>query len=220
MSKNQPDLPTSISDLNIKEQAVCDAYLRAGGAMNMSQAYATQFKGKGCAFRFFRRKQISAYIAAHQRAASERTGVSVDRTLRETASIAHSNIKDVYKHIKFDDNGHVDLSEVPDWVAAAIDSVKVVSRTVTVVVPKDPDDEESEEYTREEQRPYVEVKMLNKSFALDMMFKVLGAYKKDGSNPHVDDALAALVKAIGEQGLPKPGQIKPPEGHEVTSTVH
>ena len=217
MSTKKTDLPTTETTLNLKEQAVCDAYLRAGGAMNMSQAYATQFKGKGCAFRFFRRKPISAYIAAHQRAASERTGVSVDRSLREAACVAHSNIKDVYKHVKFDENGHVDLSEIPDWVSAAIDSVKVVSRTVTVVVPKDPDDEDSKEYTREEHRPFVEVKMLNKSFALDMMFKVLGAYKKDGSNPHVDDALAALVKAIGEQGMPKPGQIRPPEGHEAGS---
>jgi len=132
-----------------------------------------------------------------------------------------ANIKDAYSAIKISEEGMVDMSDVPDWVAAAIASVKVITRKVTVKVhEKDPEDEDDEDRYEEHQVLVPEVKLHSKTFALDMMFKTLGTYKKDGSNPHVDDALAALVKAIGDNGLPKPVEIKPPPGQGVGESIH
>ena len=197
ISTIEEDRPTSETTLNPKEQRVCDEFLRAGGAMSMREAYATEFQGRGCPYKFFRREPVSAYIASHQRAAADRTGVSIDRTLKEVAALAFSNIKDLNLGKTLDLDGNIDLSGVPDYVAAAIQSIEVTTKTVG-------------QGRKRISTHVTKIRFYSKIHAQDMLFKVLGAYKKDGSNPHVDDALAALVKAIGDRGLPKPGEIVPP----------
>jgi phage terminase small subunit len=118
-----------------------------------------QLADRAC--RFKRRPEVQAYLEERRKNLSEATGIRVEQIARELSLIAFGNLKSL-----FDENGKlIDISKLPDDVAAFISSVEV----------------EAEFSGRGESRVHVgdvlKVKTWNKVESLEKLAKLLGFLK-------------------------------------------
>jgi phage terminase small subunit len=120
-----------------KQQRFVEAYLKTG---NAAEAYRTAYRSKGSAkrcadeaYRLLQHPDISRIVEQAEKRkeqsiarAMDRYAITPERILGELARIGLSDIRDM-----FDDNGNLRrLNELSDDAAAAVASVKVVTRNV------------------------------------------------------------------------------------------
>jgi len=134
-------------DLNATQAAI-----RAGYSKRSSSAIANETLAK---------PEIKAAIAEAMEKRGKRVGIDQDRTLLEIGRLAFSDVRQL-----FEGNRLKSVHELDDHTAAAVASVKVVTRPTGV--------EGEVEYVHE-------IKLWPKAPALDMAGRHIGLFEKDNS---------------------------------------
>lgn len=111
--------------LNPKQQRFCDEYLID---RNATRAYRVAYNAKDTVAgangaRLLNNAKIRAVLDAAIQAQQERTEITADKTLRETAALAFSDIRKLFE----EDGKFKDLQDLDDDTAAALASVDVVT---------------------------------------------------------------------------------------------
>lgn len=154
-----------VSELTDKQQTLCEEYIvdldikQAAKRANISYGYARQLLTKS---------NILSEIKKLKAERSRRTEITADAVVLELAKLAFSNIKR-YLDIEGDEVYFKDLTNVTDEEAAAIESVKVMKKTIKGKGEKD-DDVEIQT---------IQYKLHSKLDALEQLGKHLGIFQKD-----------------------------------------
>jgi phage terminase small subunit len=127
---------------------------------------------------------VVAAIKKAQEARMGRTKITADAVLRETASLAFSDIRKLFRPEDFE---MIPPTELPDDVAPAITSVKK-----KVMSLPGGGEVTTWEYT-----------FYDKTKALEKLFRHLGLYN-DTNTLEIGDKLASLLKVIDGKGVPTP----------------
>jgi len=140
------------------------AYMDAGYQCNSSSsasAAASKLNGN---------PEVIAYMTERRREVQERTNITMERTLKELARIAYSDLREV---MSWDRDGvaFVPSTDLTQDQAAAIQVVKSRRR-----IRRDKDDEGETETIE------MEVRMHSKLEALEKLAKVQGLYQADRTN--------------------------------------
>lgn len=157
--------------LSDKQQRFCEEYiidlnatqaaLRAGYCAKTVNPQGSQNLAK---------LSIQAEIQRLKDIRAKRLQISQDNVLKELSCLAFSNIKS-FMDIEDDEVYFKDLSSIPDDITAAIESVKVMKKTIK---GKKEDDDDIELST-------IQFKLCSKLNALEQVGKHLGLYEKDNS---------------------------------------
>lgn len=104
--------------------------------------------------------KVSQRVDELRKKVDEKFDISAERLLKEQAAIALFDFRRLFG----DDGKLLKPSEMPDDVAAAVSSVKVMTKRIG-----------------EEEEVITELKLWNKNTSLDSLFKNKGLYEKDNS---------------------------------------
>ncbi len=165
--------------LTPKQEAFALAYLEAGNASEAyRQAYnvtsATPKSVNEAASKLLKNAKVAARIAAIQGEAASKVTLSLERTLRQVASIAYVDPRRL-----FDAKGALlQPKDWPDDIAAAVASIEV---------------------TREGS---IKVKLWDKNSALDKAMKHQGLFELD--NKQKTDPIAEAIAQIAANNIPLP----------------
>ncbi len=149
--------PTPLQDHFCKEYVI---------DLNGARAYREVYKcsdkaAESGASRTLRIAKVKARIRELRKGLEKKTGISAERVINEYAKVAFANVKSVLSK----DNEILDISQLPDEIAAAVESIQSDIRH---------DSGDSEGYTEK-----VKVKFHSKLGALSDLGKHLGIFKKD-----------------------------------------
>jgi len=140
------------------------AYMDAGYQCNSSSS------ASAAASKLNANPEVIAYMTERRREVQERTNITMERTLKELARIAYSDLREV---MSWDRDGvaFVPSTDLTQDQAAAIQVVKSRRR-----IRRDKDDEGETETIE------MEVRMHSKLEALEKLAKVQGLYQADRTN--------------------------------------
>ncbi len=149
--------------LTPKQEKFCREYVVD---FNATRAYKDVYKcsdevANASGPRLLGKVSIQARIADLQKDLQKATGINAERVINEYAKVAFANIKSVLT----EGNEIKDISQLPDEIAAAVESIQSDIRH---------DSGDSEGYTEK-----VKVKFHSKLGALSDLGKHLGIFKKD-----------------------------------------
>lgn len=172
--------------LTPKRERFCQEYMID---LNATRAYKDVYKcsdkvANASGPRLLGNVSIQARITELRKGLEIKTGVSAERVINELAKVAFANIKSVLG----EKNEIKDISQLPDEIAAAVESVQSDIRH---------DSGDSEGYTEK-----VRVKLYSKLNALNDLGKHLGIFKKDNEQkpiPPVIVVFGAKLKDDPEQ---------------------
>lgn len=191
----KPKAPARPKDcISAKDQAFADLY-RAGPPelrgnstacykhLNPACSYDTA-RANGCTT--LAKASIQAYLLAKRNAISDNADLTEERIMREVGRVAMSDVREI-----FTEQGNLKrIDQLPDDIAAAVSSVKVVTRG-----KKTADGDDEVEYVHE-------IKLADKGPALDKLMKWKGLYSEDNKqrSPLADlppETLLQLVARLG-----------------------
>ncbi len=134
--------------------------------LNGARAYREVYKcsdkaAESGASRMLRIAKVKARIRELRKGLEKKTGISAERVINEYAKVAFANVKSILSK----DNEIKDISQLPDEIAAAVESIQSDIRH---------DSGDSEGYTEK-----VKVKFYSKLIALGDLGRHLGIFEKD-----------------------------------------
>jgi len=166
--------------LTPKQEKFCNEYLID---LNATQAAIRSGYSKKTANRIgpenLSKPVIAVHIADLREKLQEATGITPESVIREIAKVGFSNIKAFLE----EGNSITDISELPDDVAAAVESIQSDIRH---------DGGDSEGYTEK-----VKLKLHSKLSALNDLGKHLGIFEKDNSQKK--ESLADFLRAFRDE---------------------
>lgn len=165
------------------------AAIRAGYAAESAHVQASRLMG---------RPEILSHIAELRAELAKRTGISVERVLKEYEKLAFSNMQD---YIRVAGNGlaYIDLSKLTRDQAAAIAQVDLDEDTLAVVPDEDSEDDlDTVRLVRK-----VKLKLADKKGALDSIAKHLGMFqeKVEHTGPGGKGPIQVIIRSVLD---PKP----------------
>ena len=168
-----------MSDLTQKQQRFVDEYLVD---LNATQAairagYSQTTAGQQ-GFELLKKPEIQSAITERRLAIQEATHVTQERIIKEIAALAFSDMRAMFAP----DGSLLPVHSLPDSIAAAVSSIKVVTKRVPGTDPV-------------EVEHVSEIKLWDKNSAADKLMRHLGLYEQD--NKQKSDPLAELLNAIG-----------------------
>jgi len=184
--------------LTILQQRFVDV-LFAMSEPNQRKAYMQVYKNTKrpevadvCACQALKRPKVAAYLQSLRDKATERTGITAAKVIKELAKIGFSNIED---YLTVDEDGETHLKnfdEIERATLAAIESIKI-----SITNNKD----ESRTYTT------TQFKLCSKLHALEQLGKHFGIYQKD--NEQKAQTIFDILAIVGING----------NGHEGTKAI-
>lgn len=155
-----------VVDLNGKKAAIRAGYAEGSAHVTASRLLADP--------------KVQARIAELQQALAAKTGITVERVLREYEKLAFSNMHD-YITVQDDGLAYLDLSKLTRDQAAAIAHFTVEEEDVRLYEPDDEDEEGAS--TRIRAPRTVKIKLADKKGALDSIAKHLGMFLDKEQSP-------------------------------------
>lgn len=167
-----------------RQDRFCKEYvIDLNGARAYQEVYKCSDKAaESGASRMLRIVKVKARIRELRKRLEKKTGISAERVINEYAKVAFANIKSVLS----ENNEIVDISKVPDEIAAAVESIQSDIRH---------DSGDSEGYTEK-----VKVKFYSKLGALSDLGKHLGIFEKDNEQ---GKAIAPQIIVFGTPSTKK-----------------
>lgn len=162
MAKDKDKTAKKAGKLTPKQGRFCQEYVIDLNATQAAiRAGYSKKTARSAGQRMLTNVDIQERIARRQKVLEVKTGVRAERVINELARVAFANIKSVL------DKGNVikDISELPDEIAAAVESVQSDIRH---------DTGDSDGYTEK-----VKIKLHNKLNALGDLGRHLGIFEKD-----------------------------------------
>ena len=184
---NRVKAGTSKSAAAVRKTAFIAAYLANG--RNATQAAITAgYSEKGARVRgsqLLADRNVSTAITERTEAIEKITGLDQERTLREVARVAYSDIRKVFRH----DGTMVPIAEMDDDTAAIVGSVETLEEFSGTG-----EDREVSGYTKK-------IKLWDKNAALEKAMKFHGLYEKDNSQTASNITVEVVV--VAAPGVPR-----------------
>lgn len=163
-----------VKDITIQQQRFVDILFGMKEPNNRQAYIQAGYKSRGAtadvnACRLLKRDKVQSYLNKLRAAVTEKTEITATKVVRELGKIAFSNIKN-YLNIKDDEVYFKDFSELTDEQAAAVESIKVMKKTI-----KGKDDEDDVEIQA------IQFKLHSKTNTLEQLGKHLGIYQRDNA---------------------------------------